>query len=224
MFSTRFPSIGHSMTMYELPRRAAEEVDFFNQPAPDETADLGELQPATRRVLLQLLRGPYLRASAHPKPWARLLRDEEQLRIRLADLYLDLVVDTDAQVAFIRNLDVDDAPKVVRRTPLTLLDTVLVLFLRRTLLTETDHSVRKYVHREEIEDQLRSYRPVVQSDKKGFDDRIAASINRMKKSSILLTTDEDDRWEISPVLALVFGADEAAVITEDLRRLAEEGS
>lgn len=42
----------------------------------------------------------------------------------------------------------------------------------------------------------------------------------MKANSVLLgVTGSDDRWEISPVLALVFGADEVAAVTSDLERL-----
>ena len=42
----------------------------------------------------------------------------------------------------------------------------------------------------------------------------------MKKYSVLLSVSgDDDRWEISPVLALVVGADEVAAITDELQRL-----
>ena len=138
-----------------------------------------------------------------------------------ADLYLELVVDLDAGVAFVRNLDVEDAPKVVRAHPLSVLDTVLVLFLRRTLLAGQGSSTRTFVGRDDIEDQLRSFQALETTNKKGFDDRITASINKMKANSVLLSvTGSEDRWEISPVLALVFGADEVAAVTADLERLA----
>lgn len=208
------------MTVFEVPRRAEDETDAFSDQPPSSVVDTSELAASTRRVLLALLRGPYLRADLHAQLWSALIRDEELVRSRLADLYLDLVLDLDARVAFVRNLEVEDAPKVVRRTPLTLLDTALVLFLRRTLLASSSDRVRSYVALDEIEDQLRSYQPADQTDRKGFDDRIMASINRMKKNSILLSTGDDQRWEISPVLALVFGADEVALITEDLTRMA----
>ena len=65
----------------------------------------------------------------------------------------------------------------------------------------------------------RSYRRADLTDKKGFDDRIGASINKMKKNSVLLPTEDDDRWEVSPVLGLVFTADEVAIVTVELQRL-----
>lgn len=208
------------MTMQPAPRRAAEGPDEFDDEPGEPIVDYGELSPATRRVLLALIRGPYLRSSAgEGRLWTALMRDEAIVRGRLADLYLDLVLDADAGLAFVRNLALDDAPKVVRNHPLTVLDTALLLFLRRRLLAQQGASVRAFVGRDEIDDQLRSYRRADQTDKKGFDDRIGAAINKMKKNSVLLPTDDEERWEVSPVLALVFGADEVAAVTGELERL-----
>jgi len=110
---------------------------------------------------------------------------------------------------------------VVRAHRLTVLDTALVLFLRRRLLAGQTSSARTFVGRDEIEDQLRSYQRLTTSDRKGFADRITASINKMTKNSVLLSAGAEDRWEISPVLALVFGADEVAAVTADLTRMVE---
>jgi len=209
------------MTLQPAPRRADDVVDEFDDTVIDPPVDHGELDPATRRVLLSLIRGPYLRADEQTKVLSALVRNEEVVRTRLADLYLDLVLDMDAGVAFVRNLEIDDAPKVVRAHRLTVLDTALVLFLRRRLLAGQTSSARTFVGRDEIEDQLRSYQRLTTSDRKGFADRITASINKMTKNSVLLSAGAEDRWEISPVLALVFGADEVAAVTADLTRMVE---
>ena len=209
------------MTLQPAPRRADEAVDDFDDAPVEPPVDHGELDPATRRVLLSLIRGPYLRAEEQTKVWSALVRHEGVVRTRLADLYLDLVLDLDAGVAFVRNLEIDDAPKVVRAHRLTVLDTALVLFLRKRLLAGQGSVARTFVGRDEIEDQLRSYQRLVATDKKGFTDRITASINKMTKNSVLLPAGTEDRWEISPVLALVFGADEVAAVTADLSRLVE---
>ena len=209
------------MTLQPAPRRADDVVDEFDDTVVEPPVDHGELDPATRRVLLSLIRGPYLRADEQTKVLSALVRNEEVVRTRLADLYLDLVLDMDAGVAFVRNLEIDDAPKVVRAHRLTVLDTALVLFLRRRLLAGQTSSARTFVGRDEIEDQLRSYQRLATSDRKGFADRITASINKMTKNSVLLSAGAEDRWEISPVLALVFGADEVAAVTADLTRMVE---
>lgn len=210
------------MSLHSAPRRADElETDEFDDEPVEAPIDHGELDAATRRVLLKLLNGPYLRAEEHAKLWSALEINEPVVRTRLADLYLDLIVDRDAGVAFVRNLDVEDAPKVVRSQRLTLVDTVMVLHLRRLLLARQGSESRAFVGRDEIEDHLRGFLRNDTTDKKAQDDRISRSITKMTDNSILLRTDADDRWEISPVLALVFGADEVAMVTADLNRMVE---
>ncbi|MBK7819894.1 MAG: DUF4194 domain-containing protein [Tessaracoccus sp.] len=210
--------------MQSAPRRAdddaVDEFDDVDDAAVEAPDDPGELDPGTRRVLLKLINGPYVRAQDHALLWAALERHEKVVRSRLADLYLELVVDRDAGVAFVRNLALDDAPKVVRRHPLTLLDTVLVLFLRRLLLANQGAAARVFVGRDEIEDQLRGFLRGDTTDKKSQEDKITRSIAKMTGNSILLKAEADDRWEISPVLRLVFGADEVAAVTTDLERMA----
>lgn len=211
------------MSLHSAPRRADEDQhEQFDDDPVETPTDHGELDPATRRVLLKLLNGPYLRADEHAKLWAALEVNEPVIRTRLADLYLDLVLDRDAGVAFVRNLAVNDAPKVVRSQRLTLVDTVMVLHLRRLLLARQGSESRAFVGRDEIEDHLRGFLRNDTTDKKSQDDRISRSIIKMGDSSVLLRTDADDRWEISPVLALVFGADEVATVAADLKRLVEQ--
>ncbi len=212
------------MSMQSAPRRADGDLDDYEDDpvaleAPDDPSDL---DGATRRLLLKLLNGPYVRAEEHSNLWAALELNETTVRMRLADLYLQLVLDRDAGVAFVRNLAVEDAPKVVRRQSLTLLDTVLVLYLRRLLLANQGSTARVFVGRDEIEDHLRGFLRNDTTDKKAQEAKVGRSIAKMTDNSILLKAEVDDRWEISPVLRLVFGADEVAAVTADLERMADQ--
>lgn len=210
------------MSMQSAPRRAEGDVDEFEDDAVAVEApdDPSELDAPTRRLLLKLLNGPYVRAEEHSNLWTALEVNETVVRSRLADLYLQLVLDRDSGVAFVRNLAVEDAPKVVRRHPLTLLDTVLVLYLRRLLLANQGSAARVFVGRDEIEDHLRGFLRNDTTDKSAQDAKVGRSIAKMTENSILLKAEVEDRWEISPVLRLVFGADEVAAVTADLERMA----
>lgn len=184
--------------------------------------DTGTLAEATRRVLLQLLRGPYIHRERHPKLWPVVIRDEQVLRSRLADLFLTLVVDIDRGVAFIRNAEpaqADDIPKVTRSTPLSLIDTGLVLLLRDALLRAETQDSRAFIDRGEIDDALSVYRPATSTDKAMFERRVNTSVERFKSNSVLLPTAEEDRFEISPVLALIFDADEVSTVRDAIDRL-----
>jgi hypothetical protein len=185
--------------------------------------DSGVLPLDTRRVLVQLLSGPSLEGRRHPKLWPVLLRDEAALRSRLCELFLDLVIDRDMQVAFTRQVVDDDldVPILLRRAQLTFLDSVLVLFLRQ-LLTQADaQGDRAVISRDEIIENLILYERAVSTDKAGFTKRINASVEKMKKHNILQKLrSSDDRYEISPTLKLLFSAEEIIALTGLYGRIA----
>lgn len=85
--------------------------------------------------MAQLLAGPSLDGRRHPKLWPALIRDEQIIRSRLSELFLELVMDRELQVAFTRHADVGEleAPVLLRVAHLTFLDSVLLLFLRQKL-------------------------------------------------------------------------------------------
>lgn len=185
--------------------------------------DPGTLRAPSRRALVQLLRGPYLSAARHPALWSALLTDEATLRSRLADLFLDLVVDTDQEVAFVRNVDHDDVdtPRVVRSAPLTFMDTALLLHLRQRLLGASGGE-RVIVGQEEVVDHLMVYRGADDTDQHGFTKRITASWEKVKKYGLLAATSTEGRYEVSPVLRLIFGPDQIAAVRAQYATLAAQ--
>jgi hypothetical protein len=199
-------------------------------PAPEALAaaserlgdnDHGVLPEPTRRVLVQLLQGPYVSRSAHPRRWATLAADEAVIRSRLGDLFLELVLDQDVGIGFVRNLSVEgvDVPRVIRRTSLTLIDTALVLQLRQQLLTAEAAAGRAFIGRDEINEHLEVYRQHDRADPATFAKRVETSVNKMKDHSLLLATGEEGRFEVSPILKLVFAADEVQEVTRQLLNL-----
>ena len=67
------------MSLQSAPRRADGDDEFVEVAVDDvaeEVVDHGELDHATRRLLLKLLNGPYLRAEEHSRLWAALERNE----------------------------------------------------------------------------------------------------------------------------------------------------
>ncbi|MCO4261472.1 DUF4194 domain-containing protein [Pseudarthrobacter sp. MDT3-26] len=182
----------------------------------------GTLREPSRRVLVQLLRGPYLSASRHGNLWTALLSDEDAVRSRLADLFLDLVTDHAAQVAFVRNTSADvDAPTVMRTATLTFLDTALLLHLRQALLQESGGR-KTIIGADEAADQLQVYRGKDNADITGFSKRINSSWQKMVKYGLLAATSTEGRFEVSPVLRLVFGTEEIAAVQAEYQRLAAE--
>ncbi len=184
--------------------------------------DKGQLPLDTRRVLVQLLSGPSVDGRRHSRLWPVLLRDEAIIRSRLADLFLDLVVDADQKVAFTRQADVGelDAPILLRRSPLTFIDSVVLLYLRQQLTQADIRSERAVVDAADIVEHVSPYERAVSTDHAGFNKKIAASIEKMKKNSILQKVrGEEARYEISPTLKLLFSAEQMVALAEQYREL-----
>src|SRR5947209_16600891 len=101
--------------------------------------DTGSLPIETRRVLVQLLLGPSVDARRQSKLWPVLLRDETVVRSRLHELFLELVIDREQQVAFTRQVVSEqlDVPILLRKASLTFIESALLLFLRQRL-TQAD--------------------------------------------------------------------------------------
>ena len=185
--------------------------------------DAGELPLETRRALVQLLSGPSLDGRRHTKLWPTLMRDESIIRRRLADLFLELVIDRDLQVAFTRQADTGEleVPLLLRRAPLTFMDSALLLYLRHQLTQAESHGERAVVSKDEIVESLSLYERAGNTDRAGFAKRIHASIEKIKKHNILQKIRaSDDRFEVSPTLKLLFSAEEIQSLTALYQRMA----
>lgn len=188
--------------------------------------DSGALPLETRRALIQLLSGPCLDGKRHAKLWTTLLKDEEVIRSRLSELFLDLIIDRGQEVAFTKQADTGEllVPMLLRRSPLTFLDSALLLYLRQHLSRADAHGERAVVEREEIVEQMSVYEKSANCDKVGFTKRLSASIEKFKKNNILQSIrSSPDRFEIVPTLKLLFSSDEILALTALYNRLAADG-
>jgi hypothetical protein len=173
--------------------------------------DQGTLSVETRRVLVQLLLGPAVDARRQTKLWPILLRDETIIRSRLHELFLELVIDRDMEVAFTRQVVSEelDAPILLRRMQLTFLDSVLLLFLRQRLTQSDAQAERAVLAYEEMVEYLTIFQRQGNVDHARFGKQIANAIEKAKKLSLLQKIREsDDRYEVSPTLKLLFPAEE----------------
>jgi hypothetical protein len=185
--------------------------------------DSGELEQETRRVLVQLLAGPSLDGRRHPKLWPVLVRDEALIRRRLSELFLDLVMDADLQVAFTRQADAGDleTPVLLRRAQLTFLDSIMLLHLRQRLTQADAQGERAVISVDEIVEHMSVYERSTNTDRAGFNKRIQASIEKIKTHSILQKIrSSEDRFEISPTLKLLFSAEAIQALTRTYQRMA----
>ena len=174
--------------------------------------DIGTLHDRSRRALLTLIQGPYLSREREPRNWEALLADHRAIRSSLNNIFLDLVLDTDAEVAFVRPVggDGDDFPRAVRTQSLTFLDTAMLLALRQRLIAE-DRDGRVIVGQDELYEELQVYRPA-DRDASDFERRLNSSWNKMVNTLRILHIvsaggDGPSRAEVSPVVRMLIDAD-----------------
>jgi hypothetical protein len=187
--------------------------------------DTGELPIETRRVLVQLLLGPALDAQRQNKLWPVLLRDERVLRSRLHELFLELVVDHDQQVAFTRQVVSTelDVPVLLRRASLTFIQSALVLFLREQLTVADARGERAVLSRDELVEHLLAYEREESSDRAKFERQAHSAVDRCKELNLLRRLRSgEERYEVSPTLKLLFPAEEIQALMRTYAALAEK--
>jgi len=160
----------------------------------------------------------------HNQLWPAVLRYEAQLRSHLNDLFLELVLDRDAGVAFTRQADTGEleTPVLLRSSPLTFIDSVLLLHLRQQLAEADAQGHRAVVEETVLVDALSVYEKNLSTDRAGFNKRVAASITKMKENHVLeKLRGSDDRYEVSPALKLLFSAEDVQNLAQIYRQLRE---
>jgi Domain of unknown function (DUF4194) len=184
--------------------------------------DKGELPADARRVFAHLLQGPSVDEHRQPNLWRVLLSHEEVLRQRLADLFLELIIDTESKFAYIRQADTGDVESVqlLREKQLPLIDSLVLLFLRQRLSKAASSGLRAIVAADEIRNYMAVYEKSGSKDHAGFGRRVDAAINRIRSYSILHRAGSN--YEISPALKLMIGAEEVQSLTEIYEKLAQE--
>jgi hypothetical protein len=189
--------------------------------------DQGSLPLEARRVLVQILLGPSIDARRQTKLWPILLRYESIIRSRLHELFLELVIDRDQEVAFSRQVQPDDldVPILLRRAPLTFLDSVLLLFLRQRLTQSDAQGERAVLALEEMVEHLTIFERQGNVDRAKFERQVDNAIEKAKRHSLLQKIrDSEDRYEVSPTLKLLFPAEEVQALTGVYAHLADTAS
>lgn len=181
----------------------------FEDDEPDSSGG-SHLPAAARRALTTLLTNRFITRSRNRFAWDALLAHENEIRERLADMFLLLVVDRDYEVAFKRQDPAEDAPRLLRRDrPLHRDASLLLIHLRKehTYTDATDEPV--VITRAQVAEFLRPFREDGDGDEARFERRVDAAIRAVVELK-LLTQDPDADYllTVSPAVVPLIGADE----------------
>ncbi|MBB5737717.1 MULTISPECIES: DUF4194 domain-containing protein [Xanthomonas] len=186
--------------------------------------DTGTLPFDARRALCQLLAGPSIDAQRHGALWPALLRNEAAIRQVLCELFLELVLDREGGVAFTRQADTAEleSPSLLRSAPLTFIESVLLLFLRQQLAEADTRGERAVVDEAQLVEALSVYEKNVSTDRAGFARRVLTAIGKMRDNQLLSRLrGSEERYEVSPVLKLLFSAEDVQALVVAYRGLRE---
>lgn len=212
--------------------KAGDDTAFGNDAAVDEErkesatflGDTGSLPIDTRRVLVQLLLGPSVDARRQSKLWPVLLRDEAVIRSRMHELFLEVVVDHEQQVAFTRQVTSEEleVPILLRKASLTFLETALLLFLRQCLTQADAQGERAVVSLSDMQEHLGVFERDNNPDHAKFGRQVGNAVDKAKKLSLLQRIrSSDERYEVAPTLKLLFSAEEIQQLTRTYGQLVQ---
>ena len=169
--------------------------------------DTSTLFPQQRLCLHALLKHRYISADRHPEHWAVLMDHEGTITSRLHDLFLDLHVDREHQIAFKRaasSHDEQPLPSLLRNVSHNKEETIMMVSLRRRFFAqrqEGDDAV--FVDRQTILDEVADHRPDAATNRAIDHKRANNAIDALLAAGVLLRTGDPDRFQISPIIEVL---------------------
>ncbi|MGY3263057.1 DUF4194 domain-containing protein [Frigoribacterium sp. 2355] len=189
--------------------------DAFDDGDADDAAAGGvpdALPLAGRKALVTLLTHRFVSRARQQEAWAGLLAHEPEIRARLEELFLVLVVDHDHEVAFKRQGGEDDVPVLLRREkPLSRDASLLMVFARREHAFTDGLDEAVVISKDAVTEFLGRYHDDSGSDEVRARRRVDAAIAALVARD-LLTAEPDDPelFVVSPAIVPLMTADRLA--------------
>ena len=190
-------------------RAEAEELlrDLHDRQSHDTASvslfegDEGSLEFVERHALVALLKQRFISARTHPRDWRALVEHESVLRSRLNDLFLELHVDREREVAWKRQASSETGakfPTLLHDTAWSREETLVLVHLRDRLRAgAADGETKVFVDVDDVLDHVASFRPPHATDESGDEKRARNAIASVAKAGLLIATGTDDRYEVS---------------------------
>lgn len=186
--------------------------------------DEGRLDEPQRRALVALLRHTYVSARTHADEWRAITDGEHQLRSRLNDLFLELHVDRDREVAWKRQARSESQrrsfPTLLRDVPYTREETIVLVYLRMRLRADTRPGLDQVVvDRSEILGHVSGFLPAT-TDRTRDESRVAKAVERLVTARILIRTTDPDRFRVASVVEVLLPLEQLRELDRWLRSAA----
>ncbi|GAA1983375.1 hypothetical protein GCM10009718_20800 [Isoptericola halotolerans] len=186
--------------------------------------DTGVLPFGARRVLALLLQRRYLAAADHPVEWKALLSHQQVISSRLHDLFVELVVDRDYEIAYKRQVRSDGLtiPVLLKDEPYKRVETLLMLFVRNRFRQEQGAGqTAAYVDTEEMVDYALGFLAHDETNlaarRREIDNAVAALARERVLDEVVT-----GRYRILPVVEILMPVDRLRELTRWLHGASAE--
>ncbi|MBN6710608.1 DUF4194 domain-containing protein [Haemophilus haemoglobinophilus] len=197
---------------------------------PQEIASPFVMPEEARRVLVYLYKQIAILNSQTPHLFTALCRYEQPIRQHLAEVYLQLVLDEQFGVAFIKmaEADIDDETdlplSLMSKRQLSLYDTLILLVLRKHYREREDSGEKKIIiDIERLEAYLSPFVPLTDHASKDRKKLIAKVKDLQKRKLLASVAGSEDRFEITPLLRYVVSAEMLDTMLQAYLELAQNG-
>lgn len=210
-----------------------EDASLFDDTAADDSNEK-TMPPEARRALVSLLRQGVILYARKAKLFESLCQHQAAVRRHLSEVYLKLVLDERAGVAFVAgiqseedderdNWDDEEPVSLISKRTLSIYDTLLLLVLRKHYQDrETSGEQRIVIDTERIESHLTPFLPLTNSTKSDRK-QLSTALQKMVKKKILSPVrGSDDRFEITPVIRYVVNAEFLESMLNEYLKIARE--
>nr|WP_246298323.1 DUF4194 domain-containing protein [Leifsonia soli] len=164
--------------------------------------DEGGLELDERKALVVLLKNRFITSDSHPPEWRAIVKSRKAIAERLNDLFLELVISLDREVAYKRPISGSrEFPTLLHDTRWPREETALLVYLRvRARNEQARGEAHARVSRAEMLEYLQENRPESATDRVSDDGRGERAIGALKTAGLLVKTDEDGVFRISPAI------------------------
>lgn len=166
------------------------------------SGDEGTLDALQRRVLVLLLKQRFMTSESHNAEWKTLIANPTIIRSRLHDLFLELVIDPERQVAFKRQVAAEGSgrpfPTLLYDSAWKREETILLVYLRSKARAEQAAGVtRVYVDRVDMLEDIAQHRAASDTDLALAGRRAKNAIDSLFSAGLLIGKSDGERYEIS---------------------------
>ncbi|OXM75220.1 MULTISPECIES: DUF4194 domain-containing protein [Amycolatopsis] len=170
--------------------------------------DAGGLSLEQRRALVALLKHRFISAARNPAEWRVIREDPVPIKSRLNDMFLDLHVDPNHEVAFKQQAASEgggrEFPTLLHDTVYTREETISLVFLRHRFQSERASGHEDVtVERDELIAHIASFRPAHATNRAGDESKANNAIDSLIRAKVLTRTNDASRLRISPVIAVL---------------------